>query len=361
VREALEAGKGQPAELDGIRYLRLIDDHKSVRRGTVVLDERVVYGYPRIGRLTALAAGLRQQFPGPVWAEEKIDGYNVRIARPGDRVLAFSRGGFVCPFTTDRLPDLMDPALFEREPDLVVCAEVAGPENPYQEIGPPFVERDVELFAFDLMRLDRPGFVPQEEKLDLFRRHAVPATRIFGRFGLDDLSGVREILRELDAQWREGLVFKEDGTGERRAKYATGNSNIADIRSTAYNLMELPPDYYTNRILRLALYREEVGPGESGAPEQALGAAFLQGLGTALRRYREEGRVYHPFRCRFRARASALRMMEMLERAAGASHVQVSQRDLRREGGYWVLDFDRIYPSINGILGNLAAGGLTFD
>jgi putative ATP-dependent DNA ligase len=195
----------------------------------------------------------------------------------------------------------------------------------------------------------------------LFERHRIPCVRVFGRFEPEDVPSLRDILRELDREWREGLVLKEDGAGQRRAKYVTGNSNIADIRSTAYNLPELPPDYFTNRILRLALYREEVGPGGAGSVQQALGAAFLEGLETALRRYREEGRVFHPFRCRFRERAGAQDMMRMLDRVAGASHIQIAQRDLHREGGYWILEFDRIYPSLNGILGNLAAGGLTFD
>ena len=68
--------------------------------------------------------GLRQQFPGYFWAEEKMDGYNVRVARVGDRVVAITRGGYLCPFTSDRLPDLLDLTIFEQHPDLIPCAEI---------------------------------------------------------------------------------------------------------------------------------------------------------------------------------------------------------------------------------------------
>ncbi len=41
--------------------------------------------------------------------------------------------------------------------------------------------------------------------------------------------------------------------------------------------------------------------------------------------------------------------------------VQISQRDLREENGYWVLEFDRSYPALNGLLSHLRHGGLIFD
>ena len=36
----------------------------------------------------------------------KVDGYNVRIVRLAGRLVPFTRGGFVCPFTDDRLADV---------------------------------------------------------------------------------------------------------------------------------------------------------------------------------------------------------------------------------------------------------------
>lgn len=343
-----------------LEYLRYLDDSPALPRGTVSWDGNTVYGYPHIGRILALATGLREQFPTPFWVEEKVEGYNVRICRVRDRVLAFSRGGFVCPFTTDRLPDLLDLAILETHPDLVICAEVAGPENPYLESAPPFIGSDVRLFVFDLMRVGEPGFLPQERTYAIVERHGLPAVQRLGRYTADDVDAIQGILRRFNAEGREGIVFKEDAPGGRRAKYVTSSSGIADIRSTAANILELPPEYFTNRILRLVLFLREQGLEHSEELDRELGAAFLDGLMAALRQYEREGKVYRRFRCRLRERESAQAMLAHLNEV-GAHQVQIALHRLEREGDYWVLEFDRQYSGLNGLLGHLLHGGLVFD
>jgi putative ATP-dependent DNA ligase len=160
--EARELQRIRELEYEGLRYLRFSDKHHGIPRGTVMLDGRVVPGYPSIGRIFTLEAGLRGNIHGPFLAEEKVDGYNVRVVRHEGVCLAFSRGGFVCPFTTDRLADLGPfDALLTDEPELVVCGEVAGPDNPYINAAVPAVDHDIAFFAFDLMQLlTRPSRLP---------------------------------------------------------------------------------------------------------------------------------------------------------------------------------------------------------
>ncbi len=360
LQEAVRKRKARRVRFDGLRYRRYVDRVHDVPRGTAVLDEAVVYGYPRIGRILALQPGIEEQFEAPFWAEEKVDGYNVRIFRYQGRPLAVTRGGFVCPFTTDRLPDLIDVGLFEHEPDLVICAEIAGPDNPYLDSGPPFVKEDVELFVFDMMRLDRPGFLSQEDKRCRLERYGLPSVEMFGRFTPEEVPRLREVLLRLNEEWREGVVLKEDSARDRRAKYVTSNSNIQDIRATAYNIMDLPPEYFTNRILRLVLFLEEQGMKRTPETQRQLGAAFLEGLRDAVDLFRREHKVYHTHRCRFRRRENAERLMSHLH-GVKSHEVQVQQRNLYRKGGYWVLEFDRVYPGMNGLLGHLLAGGVAFD
>ena len=84
-------------------------------------------------------------------------------------ILAFSRSGLVCPFTTrivDRLVDLGP--LFEAYPEAIVCGEMIGPENPYT--------------AHDYADVD---------------------SLAFRTFDWRD-----RIVRELDAEGREGVVMK---------------------------------------------------------------------------------------------------------------------------------------------------------
>ena len=360
IREVLQRRKGRRVSFADYDFVRLMDEFQGLPRGTALFDHGTVYGYPRIGRFLTLQQGLTGHFDGPVWAEEKVDGYNVRIFRVADRLLALSRGGFVCPFTTDRLPDLIDPAVFEDHPDLVVCAEVAGPETPYMEGSPPFVEEDVELFVFDLMRWDRRGFLPQQQKHRLVEQYGLPTVGMYGLYDHRDLPAIQQLLVRLNEEGREGVVFKEEAGDGHRAKYVTSHSSVADIRVTAYNILDLPPEYFTNRILRLALFLEEQGLGTSHELNHDLGEAFIGGLLDAIRQYNAEQKVYRTFTCRFREKVNAERLIEHLEGTAG-HQVQIKRRDLRQEGGFWVLQFDRVYPGMNGMLSHLLSGGLVFD
>ncbi|HKJ10674.1 MAG TPA: RNA ligase, partial [Gammaproteobacteria bacterium] len=187
LEQALRARKARHAAFEGLQYHLFNDDCPDFPRGTAVFDDQVVYGYPRIGRILALNPALAEQFAGPFWMEEKVDGYNVRIVRVQGRAVALTRGGFICPFTTDRLVDLMDLSVFDSEPDLVVCGEVAGPDNPYLESSAPFVAEDVQLFVFDFMRRNEPDFLSHERKRALLDRFGLPPVQDFGRFAPGDL------------------------------------------------------------------------------------------------------------------------------------------------------------------------------
>lgn len=330
--EALAHRKAVEEEYYGLRYLRLRDTVHGAPRGTVVIDGRVIYGYPQIGRILQLGSGLKEQFQAPVWAEEKVDGYNVRIFRRGDELLGLSRGGFLCPFTSDRAAEFLPAALFDEQPDLVVCGEMAGPDNPYMEGCPPYIHEDIRLQVFDLARFDRVGFLDQRERLALSERHALPHAEIFGRFELDDTAPLKELLLAIEADGREGVVLKEESPRQKRAKVVTSNTSISDIRLTALNMLDLPPEYFTNRILRMVLFMDEAGIARDDELHRRLGAAFLDGLFEALEQYHREGRVFHTFRARFRKRENAERLLERITATAKRSHVGVSLRRLEREG-----------------------------
>lgn len=356
---ALERRKARWETYGEHRYLRLTDDFRGLPKGTLAWEERLIPGYPRIGRIFRLEQGLAQQFAGTFWMEEKIDGFNIRIFRAGDELLALSRGGYVCPFATDRVPDFIPMALFESHPDLVLCAELAGPDNPYTQGGPSFVREDVQLFVFDVMRLGQPGFVPQAEKQALCATFQLPVPRVFGQFSPADWREVLRLVDGLDAGGREGAVFKEDAPQGHRTKYVTAWSGVYDIAVRADDTVELPGDFFTGRILRMALYLDEVGRERDAGLERELGRAFLEGLGRSVERFKREGRVAHDFRCRFRRRENALAFMEHLRAILG--HTHVTQRRLEEEGGYWVLEFEKEVPKLTGLLHQLFRGVSILD
>jgi putative ATP-dependent DNA ligase len=359
LNEAIRARKARHDSCCSVHYLRFTDRFKNIPRGTAVFNRRVIWGFPSIGRILHLETGLKEQFTLPFWVEEKIDGYNVRIFRLKDRLLALTRGGFLCPFTIDRLPDLLDTRIFMEYPDIVLCSEVAGPENPYLNGHPPFIEEDVQCFVFDMMRQGRPGFLPHAERLQLQEKYHLPTAPVFGKFDVDQLPTLKELLRRMNEEGREGVVFKEESPKQRRAKYVTSHSSIYDILTSAHEIKQLPPEYFINRVVRLVLFMDETGLPCQSTTERGLGHAFLHGLFQAIEQFKNERRVYETFRCRFRNKTNAHHLIDRLKHTG--AHIHVVQRRLEWQDGFYVLEFEKDVPALTGLLGHLLSGGLVFD
>jgi len=87
--------------------------------------------------------------------------------------------------------------------------------------------------------------------------------------------------------------------------------------------------------------------------------ASLEGLLKAMEMSKKDGRVYRTFWCRFKTRENALLFLESIKNAS--SQVQILQKRLEKEENFWVLEFDRVYLNMTGLLGHLLAGGSIFD
>jgi len=123
---------------------------------------------------------------------------------------------------------------------------------------------------------------------------------------------------------------------------------LYDIAVRAADTVELPGDFFTGRILRLALFLDETGRKVDADLERDLGHAFLQGLMESVRRFKQDRHVFHGFRCRFRERKNAEDFMIHLGAILG--HTHVAQRRLEREKGYWVLELEKEVPKLTGLL-----------
>jgi len=345
-----------------LRYERWQDESEGWPRGTVRLpDGAIVPGYPSIGRILDLRAGVRTHFgDAPFWVEEKVDGYNVRVVRWRKQLLAFTRGGFLCPYTTDRVRRWIPAQPFLEHPDLVLCLEVAGPETPYAEHGPSYLKEDARPFAFDAMQLNRQGFWPRERFYALVDRYGIPTVERLGRFSLGTLDRLLPILARYEEERREGFVLKPalPGSQKRYLKYTTAASAIDDLRVGAPWLADLPAEYFTNRLLRLALALCEEGLDRKRHAED-LGKALLGPLTQAIAEFAQTRHVAHTYRCRLHTKTAALELMRHLKRHGKG---RVRRRKLfRGEDGMWHLVFEREAASMSGILGHLLAGGAMFD
>lgn len=246
---------------NGLTFARFTQDFKKIPRGTVFWEGGVVSGYPRILRAVHLERGINRYFKGRFYVEEKVDGYNVRVALIDGSLLAFTRGGFICPFTTDRLPDFFDSDFFKKYPEHVLCGEVAGPENPYNTEPIPYISEDVKFFAFDI--LDNKGMpVSTEEKYDIFTRENIQGVRHWGPFTGSDTGKIKDLILELDRDGREGIVLKpflKPSKEGKPLKYVTLSSCLRDMEVTAPLMAELPAGFYIQRIFRAIFFSYEFG------------------------------------------------------------------------------------------------------
>src|SRR3989337_148598 len=110
-------------EFKELFLIRLIHDYKDYLRGTVFYEGGFIPGYPRIMRVLHLENGINHYLKNSFYVEEKVDGYNVRIGVINGIPLAFTRGGFNCPFSTDRITDFIDINFFNEYPHHIICGE----------------------------------------------------------------------------------------------------------------------------------------------------------------------------------------------------------------------------------------------
>lgn len=345
-RLAVLEGKGGVVEdeFEGIRYVRFRDSARGFRRGTVVFENGdVVLGFPYIKRVVQLERGIKRVFKNrPFYVEEKVDGYNVRVVKVKDRILALTRGGFVCPFTTERILDFINEEFFKDYPNLVLAGEMAGPESPYLVEGPPYVEEDIQFFLFDIQEKGTGRSLPVEERYKLAEEYGIPQVERFGLFDRSRLDDLYDLIDRLSREKREGIVMKTPDM-KRIAKYVTSYANINDIRIGSHILFDLPHGYFMGRITRLGFYLAEkrITGEEFDEYARALGKALLEPLVESIHEVASGEEVEEVFTVRVKNISTAHKMVTHFERLGVKIHIEDIE-DLKN--GYWRVTFKRVYP-----------------
>ncbi|WP_254824263.1 RNA ligase [Haloglomus halophilum] len=301
--DRLDSTADEPAELfehfrerefEGRTYHALSDTRHGVERGTVVLgDGTVVRGYPSVARVLALDAGLRSVFDPDetIHVEEKLDGFNVRIVRvdtadeangdaeaaDGTTVLAFTRGGHVCPYTTALARERLETAaFFDDHPGRMLCAELVGPETPYTTHDYDGIETNA-FRVFGVRERAAGVPLPVAERRDLCDRYGFAQPRLFGSAEpAAAVEVVREAIADLDAAGREGVVLKA-ADGRSMVKYTT-EAQHHDELAYAFSLpFDLGQDFVFSRIVREAFQAAEFDEDDERVRERAhdLGESIL--------------------------------------------------------------------------------------
>ncbi len=269
-------------EFNDLRYCRYADREEEHGRGEVIIPgshgKRFIRDYPHICRVFSFGEGIRRYFgSGHFYAEEKLDGYNIRIVKHNNSLLAITRGGIICPFTTEwagywRTMYPFD-ELFAAYPGASLCAELLG-DSPYNSKRDESLPPGLSFFCFDIMKPDGT-FVPVEEKYAAFEKYGLPSVPSFGRFSASQSDELRAVILDLNSRRREGLVMKKPGS-DGAIKFVTAESDLADLELFIPYYYDIEPGFYSSRIMRVSLFVREFGL-DRGEYESRLGGAIMKG------------------------------------------------------------------------------------
>jgi len=320
-----------------ILLVRLTSGYKDYQRGSIFYDDGFITGYPRIMRILHLKNGINRYFKGKFYIEEKMDGYNVRIAMIGGKPLAFTRGGFICPFTTHRIPDLIDLNFFDKYPGYTINGEVVGPGSPYNTESIPYIKEDVVFFAFDLS--DKNGrYLSIEERYKILDQFKTPQVRRWGPYSVSDVDTIKELILELDRDGREGIVIKPISNGE-TIKYVTLSSCLRDLQATADLMTELPPGFYIQRILRAVFFCHEFGVSLDDRYLLEAAKALYLSPESVLKEVEDNENIKESFHIKVRSKNTVYELMEHLRRYGVTSKLL----SIEKMDDYYITKFSRIY------------------
>ena len=258
-----------------IDYARFREDYKSIPRGTVIIGKKVIWGYPHIKRIFTLEKGIKRNISSPeVYIEEKVDGFNVRVALIKNELYAFSRGGFLDPFTTEKIRGMEEVRRFFVDyPPYILCGEMIG-NTPYT---PPTKKFDVKFLVFDID--DGYGkYIRCSEKYRIIKNYSLDSVTQYGKFR--NIKKTISLAKNVNRDEKEGLVIKSPDRNE-VVKYVVPNADIHDISMSSHLLFDMPMRYFIHRILRSAISIRDFR-FEKEKYQKKLGKAFYSNLIKAL-------------------------------------------------------------------------------
>jgi putative ATP-dependent DNA ligase len=282
ILDAIKRGKAERLK-EEIEYVRFKEATGKIARGTVITKDRVVLGYEHIQRVFTLEKGIARNIDGgEVWIEEKIDGFNLRVAKVEGRIFAFSRGGYIDAFATEKARSMGFERFFSDHPGYVICGEMIG-NTPYTD---PTDKFDVKLYIFDIDG-GNGEYLPCEDRYALLKAYRMEGVPVFGKYRTSDVKRLRELALSINKAMKEGMVIK---TPDRKSaiKYVTPNADIEDIAKCSPVMFDMPLGFYVQRMFRSGLFIKDFGL-DRGEYSKRLGEAFYSGLMKGVRDV-EEGR-----------------------------------------------------------------------
>ena len=283
----------QKHDLEAIQFRKGLG---SVEAGTMVIKGetiQVIRGFPKIRRTLMLQPTLGKHFPNQVAVEVKMNGYNVRIAQIDHQIIAFTRGGYICPYTTRKATEILDlDDFFQEHPEMVICGEMVGTLNPYVSHYYPEVGK-LGFRIFDLREKQTNTALPVMEKRNLLEDYGLEPVRLLGIFPVDEApEKIIEIVKDLGANNREGVVMKDPTMELDPLKYTSSQAQASELEYALSYPFDLAQAFLFSRIIREGFQAHEMAESDDEISQRAMrmGESILYPMLETIKRV-ENGEV----------------------------------------------------------------------
>lgn len=281
LNHAIETGIIKFFDFDGFPALQFKKDVGNIETGTVIYfkdNVEVIRGFPKIRRTLILSPTIKNHFKDKITVEEKMNGYNVRIASVGEEIVALTRRGYMCPYTTKKAVQIMDLDIFFRDnPDLIICGEMVGTDNPYvshfyKEIG------SLGFRVFDLRKKISNKPLPLKKKYELLEKYGLPSVRILGTFDVEEApEKIKELIKMIGEENREGIVMKDPNMEIVPLKYTSSRAHDEEISYAFTYPFDFGKDFFFSRVIREGFQAYEMEDDKKDLEDRArrLGESIL--------------------------------------------------------------------------------------
>lgn len=361
IKKYLESGSIQFIE-DYPPYLRFRRPLSGVEKGTNVFFKdldgeikiEVVRGYPKTSRLLMIEKGMKKNFDSKLHVEEKLNGYNVRLAKVFDEIKALTRGGLDCPYTNEKIDKESYEEFFSENRELMLCGEVIGQNNPYVEKKYP-EEKDFGYFVFDVR--DKKSCIPLEvpEKKNMLDEHGINRVKEIGVFHPSEGREVLEKVHEMGQEGREGVVLKSRDMSK-QMKYTSNSSTNRDLEYAFKFWSDYGRDFMFRRIIREGFQAYEKDLEEEELEEEAkkLGESILNPLVDTIERIDKGEEVTENFKLKVPTREFGEAYVDYLQHIGIKAKIEEMEET---EKGV-EIKISRKYQSTNDKTRNYLEGGV---
>ena len=288
--------------------LRFDKEISHIERGTVLYENgnsfEIITGFPKIRRAMVLDPTIKRHFFGlqKIVLEEKMNGYNVRIASANGEIIAITRSGYICPYTTQKAKEKLNLNFFDDFPELVLYGEMIGPDNPYISKDIYNVE-SVEFYIFDIREKNSGKPLKIYKKQKILEKYGFFQVRFFGEILMENVPReIEKIILELGEKEHEGVVIKDPEMVLSQLKYTSSQSNCSDLRHAFKFYNDTGRDYMLSRIVREGFQTVEWKENEEEFKKRCmqLGESILSPLRESIIGVKDGQRLYEEAKIRVR-------------------------------------------------------------